>query len=150
MSRLVLIGVWVCAVTLVSAYATTSWLIRGSGAPSETALWEGLQYEKTPPINVPMIRDGKLNGYTVVQLVYTADSERLKAMPVPPGLYVADEALRALYGDDSIDLDHIQRHDLKALAASVREKVNVRMESDVVRDVLVEQINYFARDALRP
>lgn len=150
MGRLVLIGLWVCAITLTSAYATAAWLTRSGDAASDAAQWEGLQYEKTPPINVPMIRNGKLAGYTVVQLVYTADSVRLKAMPVPPGIFVADEAIRALYGDDSIDLDHIQRHDLKAFAAAVRDKVNLRLESDILRDVMVEQINYFARDALRP
>lgn len=150
MGRLVLIGMWVCAITLLSAYGTASWLTRSDDGAAEAALWEGLRYEKTQPINVPMIRDGKLNGYTVVQLVYTADSVRLKAMPVPPGLFVADEALKLLYGDDSIDLDHLQRYDLKAFAAAVREKVNVRLESDIIRDVLVEQLSYFARDAMRP
>jgi hypothetical protein len=150
MGRLILIGIWVCAITLTSAYATASWLTRGPDGAAAAAQWEGLRYEKTPPINVPMIRNGKLNGYTVVQLVYTADSTQLKAMPVPPGLFVADEALRVLYGDDSIDLDHIQRYDLKSFAATVREKVNVRLESDVIRDVLVEQLSYFTREAMRP
>ncbi len=149
MSRIVITGIWVCAVTLLSGYLTAYWLIGGGKEMMETSEWEGLQYEKTQPINVPMIREGKLNGYTVVQLVYTADSARLKEAIMPPGLLVTDETFRALYGDDNIDLDHIERYDLKELTKSVREKVNVRLNADIVQDVLVEQINYFSREALR-
>lgn len=151
MSRLLLLGLWVCVVTLLSAYGAAYWLInmRGDGGGAAEPQWEGLQFVKTEPINVPMIRAGKLMGYSVLALVFTADSTRLKAAPVPPAIYVADEAFRTVYGDDSIDLDHIQRYDLEAFANGIREKVNVRMKSDIIQDVLVDQISYFSRDAMK-
>ena len=150
MSRILLTGLWVCVVTLLSAYGAAWWLVNGSIAkPTDQPTWEGLQYVKTPPINVPMIRDGKLMGYSVMELVFTADSTRLKAAPVPPELFVTDEAFRTIYGDDSIDLDHIQRYDLKAFAGDIRQKVNVRLKSDIVQEVLVDQISYFSRDAMK-
>jgi hypothetical protein len=150
MSRILLMGLWVCVVTLLSAYSAAWWLINGSAAkPADDPAWEGLQYVKTEPINVPMIRDGKLMGYSVMELVFTADSTRLKEAPVPPELFVTDEAFRTIYGDDSIDLDHIQRYDLKAFADGLRQKVNVRLKSDIVQEVLVDQISYFSRDAIK-
>ncbi len=150
MSRILLLGLWVCVVTLLSAYGAAWWLVNGSVAkPTTEPTWEGLQYVKTEPINVPMIRAGKLMGYSVLELVFTADSTRLKEAPVPPELFVTDEAFRTIYGDDSIDLDHIQRYDLKAFADGIRQRVNVRMKSDIVQEVLVDQIGYFSRDAMK-
>jgi len=150
MRRILLMGLWVCVVTLLSAYSAAWWLVDGSVAkPTDEPTWEGLQYVKTAPINVPMIRDGKLMGYSVLALVFTADSTRLKEAPVPPELFVTDEAFRTIYGDDSVDLDHIQRYDLKAFAEGIRQKVNVRLKSDIVQEVLVDQISYFSRDAMK-
>ncbi|WP_026790448.1 hypothetical protein [Pleomorphomonas oryzae] len=150
MSRILLTGLWVCVVTLLSAYGAAWWLVNGSLAkPTDEPTWEGLQYVKTEPINVPMIRNGKLMGYSVLNLVFTADSTRLKEAPVPPQLFVTDEAFRTIYGDDSVDLDHIQRYDLKAFADGIRQKVNVRLKSDIVQEVLVDQISYFSRDAMK-
>lgn len=150
MSRIFLIGLWVCVVTLLSAYGAAWWLVNGGVAnPDADPTWEGLQYVKTEPINVPMIRDGKLMGYSVLELVFTADSTRLKEAPVPPDLFVTDEAFRTIYGDDSIDLDHIQRYDLKAFADGIRQRVNVRLKSDTLQEVLVDQISYFSRDAMK-
>jgi len=150
MSRIFLTGLWVCVVTLLSAYGAAWWLVNGSVAkPTGEPTWEGLQYVKTEPINVPMIRDGKLMGYSVLELVFTADSTRLKEAPVPPELFVTDEAFRTIYGDDSVDLDHIQRYDLKAFADGIRQRVNVRLKSDIVQEVLVDQIGYFSRDAMK-
>ena len=134
----------------MSAYSAAWWLVNGGLAKSVSEpTWEGLQYVKTEPINVPMIRGGKLMGYSVLELVFTADSTRLKEAPVPPELFVTDEAFRKIYGDDSVDLDHIQRYDLKAFAGDIRQKVNVRLKSDIVQEVLVDQISYFSRDALK-
>ncbi len=150
MSRIILTGLWVCVVTLLSAYGAAWWLVNGSLAkPAAEPTWEGLQYVKTAPINIPMIRNGKLMGYSVLQLVFTADSTRLKEVPVPPELFITDEAFRTIYGDDSVDLDHIQRYDLKAFADGIRQRVNVRLKSDIVQEVLVDQINYFSRDAMK-
>lgn len=151
MRRMLLLGLWVCAVTLLSAYGAAYWLInmRGGAASEAEPKWEGLQYVKTEPINVPMIRAGKLMGYSVLALVFTADSTRLKDAPVPPAIFIADEAFRTIYGDESIDLDHIQRYDLKAFAEGLRQRVNVRMKTDIVQDVLVDQISYFSRDAMK-
>jgi hypothetical protein len=147
--RLFITGVWVCAVMLVSGYATAYWTI-GRDTIMQGAQWAGLQYEQIAPISVPMIRDGNLNGYTVIKLVYTADSETLRQQPVPPGLMVADEAYRTIYAADNIDLDHLDRYDLGEFSKAVRQNVNTRLKADIVQDILVEQISFFSREQTTP
>ena len=67
-------------------------------APKQDTL-EGLVYEKTKVINVPMIAEGSVQGYIVAQLVFTADAKVLRQLPVPPEAFVVDEAFRSIYGD---------------------------------------------------
>ena len=143
-----LTGIWVCAVMAVTGDLTSYWVI-GRETILQGAEWAGLQYERTEPISIPMIRDGKLNGYTVIKLVFTADSETLRQQPVPPGLMVADETYRTIYAADNMDLDHLDRYDLKEFSQTVRENVNTRLKADIIQDVLVEQISFFSREDLR-
>ena len=36
---------------------------------------EGLQYQKLAPINIPMVAEGKVQGYVIAVLVFTADAK---------------------------------------------------------------------------
>ena len=110
---------------------------------------EGLVYEKTKVINVPMIAEGSVQGYIVAQLVFTADAKVLRQLPVPPEAFVVDEAFRSIYGDQKLDFKNLARYDLAQFAQTVRERVNKRLQAVVLQDVLVQDFNYVSKDQLR-
>lgn len=144
MIRLIVSCGWICAVTVLSVTAIVSWRL-GESEPTNTHKGqESLERKKTQPINVPMIANGKIEGYVVAQFVYLADTQSLKQLPVPPDVFVADEAFRTLYST-SVDFRHLDKYDLGALAKTIVAKVNQRLGADIVRDVLVEQFIYVPR-----
>lgn len=143
MIRLIVSCGWICAVTALSI-TVVFWLRLGAPGTTTDKPAESLEHKKTQAINVPMIANGKIEGYVVAQFVYLADAHSLKQLAVPPDVFVADEAFRTLYST-SVDFRHLDKYDLGALARTLVAKVNQRLGADIVKDVLVEQFIYVPR-----
>jgi hypothetical protein len=149
MVKAILCAIWVCAVTLGSTFVAGYWMATHSGAAAHEEEGSGLDYKKTRSIDVPMIADGALQGYVVAQFVFTSDAKLEKTLPVPPEMFLLDEAFRALYSDDKLDFKHLEKYDLTALTKRLAERVNQRVQANVVKDVLVQEFNYVSRNDMR-
>ena len=147
--KILITGLWICAVTIASCYAAVTFG-RGIFSAKKTEPYlEGLPYQKLPPINIPMIADGKVQGYVVAVLVFTADAKLMHTLPVPPSPFVVDEAFRQIYADPALDFRKLAKYDITKRLAEVRAKVNERLGGDVVKDVLVDEINFVAKREVR-
>jgi hypothetical protein len=149
MIRLLIAGVWACIVTVSASFAISYWKEGQAASSPKQDYLEGLVYEKTKVINVPMIADGSVQGYIVAQLVFTADGKVLRQLPVPPEAFVVDEAFRSIYGDQKLDFKNLARYDLAVFAQTVKQRVNKRLQNDVLQDVLVQDFNYVSTDQIR-
>jgi hypothetical protein len=139
--KLLLGGIWVCAVTSASVYFV-SWNAGGAAAPSEEAYLQGIDYVKTRAITVPRISDGKIQGYVIARFVFTVDAQALRQLAVPPEVFVVDEAFRAIYGDEKLDFEDLEKVDLSNLTRLITERVNERVQPGLVQETLVEQFDY--------
>jgi hypothetical protein len=149
MIKLLITGIWVCIVTVGASLGVSYWNESRAALPPAPEYAEGLVYEKTKVFNVPMIADGGVQGYIVAQLVFTAEAKVLRQLPVPPESFVIDEAFRSIYGDPKLDFKNLARYDLALFTQTVRERVNKRLQVDVLRDVLVQDFNYVSKDQIR-
>lgn len=147
MKKLLLGGIWVCAVTSASVYFA-SWNAGGATVASEGAYLQGIDYVKTRQITVPRISDGKIQGYVIARFVFTVDAQTAHKLAVPPEIFVVDEAFRAIYGDEKLDFDSLERVDLSGLTAQIVTDVNARVQPDLVKEILVEQFDYVPYDSL--
>lgn len=148
MMKLLMIGVWACLVTVGTSLGFSYWKETAAALPSQEQP-EGLVYEKTKIINVPMIADGSVQGYIVAELVFTADARVLRQLPVPPGPFVIDEAFRSIYGDEKLDFKNLGRYDLAKFAQTIRAQVNRRLQTEALQEVLVQDFNYVSKDQIR-
>ena len=147
-TRLLVLGAWVCGVTLLSGHIALTW--RAETPPAaETPFFEGLEYEETALIHVPIIANGEVQGYVAAQFVFTADAHTLRQMTVKPHAYVRDEALRAIYSNSKVDFSRLERVDIDALLKTVKTGVNTRLGGELVKDVLVKEFNFVRKDQLR-
>ena len=147
-AQLLVLGAWVCGVTLVSGHMALTW--RAETPPAaETPFFEGLEYEETALIHVPIIANGDVQGYVAAQFVFTADARTLRQMTVKPHAYVRDGALRAIYSNGKVDFSRLERVDIDALLKTVKTGVNARLGGELVKDMLVKEFNYVRKDQLR-
>src|SRR5262245_32437732 len=98
MIRPILTGVWVCAVTMGSAYLGAAW--QRPAAPVAEKHDHGqsadLTLVRTRMISVPVVADGGIRGYVVAQFAFTAAAQLMKRMSVKPDMYVLDEAFQLI------------------------------------------------------
>ena len=147
--RLLLAGVWACAVTVGASLGLSYWKDGRAASAARQEYSEGVVSEKTRVINVPMIAEGGFQGYIIAQIAFTADATALRQSAVPPETYVVDEAFRNIYADEKLDFRNLARYDLGQLTRTVRERVNKRLQAEVVQDVLVQDFNYVSKDQIR-
>jgi hypothetical protein len=153
MLKVLITGVWASLVALGASYAAVSWQSGASASPagpSATAPMDGLESHKVDPLTVPMIRDGKVAGYVVAKLSFTADTKDLRTMSVDPQTFVTDEAFREIYSNGQVDFSRMEKYDLTRLTDAIKANVNQRLGTSLVHDILVLEINYIDRASLKP
>lgn len=148
MIKNVIAGFWVCAVTLGSCYVAVTWVI-GKAPAEEQPHYEGLQYKKLPPLNIPIIAEGAVQGYVVANFVFTADSKTLREISVPPEAFIQDEVFRYVYSDDTLDFKRLSRYNVNGMISNVRERINKRLGAEIVKEILVENFNFVNKEDIR-
>jgi len=143
--KLLLVGLWVTLVALGSAYGVSLY------APAPVTEGKSvaavvLQTQTTRVINVPVVADGLVRGFVAVQFVFTMDANALKALQVPPEVYLLDDAFRAIYSDNSLDPRHVERYDLQKLTSRLVQNTNERLGVPLIKDVLIENFSYIDED----
>ncbi|GAA0770973.1 hypothetical protein E1180_11960 [Roseibium denhamense] len=147
MMKVLIAGLWMSLAMAASAYGTVQLIAADKrGGDSDEPNFVGLEYETVNPVNVPILSEGNLQGYVVVKMVFTADSDTLRRLPVPPHPFLVDEAFRLLYSDETLDFRNLERYDLDGLTEHLKTAANKRLGRQVVEDVLVEEFNYFDKE----
>lgn len=150
MVKLIVIGLWVCAVTLGAAYAAVMYQADSTAASKSEEFFGGLDYVKTEPMSVPMVTGGEIKGYVIAQFVFTVDGDILRKMSVPPTVFLVDEAYRTIYaGEHQFDFKKVDKRKLDELTKEIASKVNARFKIDLVKDVLLERFDYVAKGEVR-
>ena len=139
-----LVGLWVLAVALGGAYAAAT--LGGAKPAAAVAEKPTLTLEKTRVLNVPIISGGAVRGFIVAQFNYTVDAAQAKSLPVTPEAFLLDEAFRALYTDDHLDFQHLDKYDVNGLLTRLAAATNRRLGVAVVHDVLIQDFTFISRE----
>jgi hypothetical protein len=140
MIRLFATCIWICIVTVGAGYGAATWKLRTAAAAAAPHV-EKLQYHKTRILNVPMIANGAVQGYVVVQLGYT-ETKKAASLPVPPDAFLLDEAFRLIYSDPTLDFRHLEKYNIAKFTHELVKRVNRRLNEDAIKEILVEEINF--------
>jgi hypothetical protein len=150
MIKLIMAGIWVCAVTLAASYFALSWTEdKVASNAKEVTYFGGLEHVRPASISVPIIKEGVVEGYAVAQFAFTAPADVLMKMTVPAKVIFVDEAFKAIYANTSFDFLNNSKRDLNALLKTIAENVNARVEQGLVVEVLVESLNFVSKDQVR-
>ena len=149
MLRYLFIGVWAILVAIGGVYGGLIWSSNNAQTAKEDEFFPGLDYVKTAPITVPIVRDNQVQGYVLAQLVYTVDAHQKNSLPVPLDVFLLDEAFRTIYGSTTINFEKLEKYDLTEFTGGILKNVNSRFKSKLVHDVLIEQLSFITMDMVR-
>jgi len=149
MIRYLFIGVWAILVAIGGVYGGLIWSSNNAHTAKEDEFFPGLDYVKTAPITVPIVRDNQVQGYVLAQLVYTVDAHQKNSLPIPLDVFLLDEAFRTIYGSTTINFEKLEKYDLTEFTGGILKNVNSRFKSKLVHDVLIEQLSFITMDMVR-
>ena len=149
MLKLVVLGIWVIAVTAAATFGSVhlrSLSSSGSASEAEDLGAEELKAEMT---SVPMIRGGEIIGYLIIQLSFQADRRMLAEKKLEPLPYVNDAAFRAIFASTDTDFRRLRGSDLDRLTVAIAKEANTRIGGELVRQVLIQQLNFVPKEDIR-
>lgn len=149
MLKLVAIGVWVILVTAGATFGSV-FLARQAGTESAAAEPDlGVEELKSEMTSVPIMRNGEVIGYLILQLSFAADRRLLEERKLDPLPFMVDAAFRVIFGSTDIDFRRLRAKELEELTAAIASEANKRIGSDLVRHVLLQQLNFVRREDIR-
>ncbi|HEV7307465.1 hypothetical protein [Ensifer sp.] len=149
MLKLILTGVWVCAVTLGSVYYSMQSASAPAVSDGEAARRASEQYVPGEMITIPVIRDGGVQGYFLTKLSFSATKEGISNLRAPLRQTVTDELYDLLVGAKMIDVADTGTFDLPSFKATIKDGLNKKLGGEVITEVLVEQLEYLTKDDVK-
>lgn len=147
MIKFVAAALWLCAVTVGTVFYSFSQASQQAGqADGAPPYFGGLDYVKADMISVPYIRDAKVDGYVLAQLVYTAKPAELNKLGIPIQNLLLDQVYSYIYSNPDFDMT---RFDLEGFKTGLRDSINKRVGSELIHEILVEQIDYIPKSDIR-
>lgn len=147
MMKFISAGLWAMMMSLGGAYAGYHYATRPPPPASET--YAQINHFRTEMTGVPILQGGKVTGYVVFQMVIEADVTKMADPKMDPQPYFMDAAFRAIFENSDRGFSDIRPRDLDKLSDDVVRIANERMGQGVVRDALIEQLNFIRRDEIR-
>lgn len=149
MMRVLIIGAWVCLVALGSSYGTAYWAAGASQAKPDEPYLAGLEYRRLPAVTVPMVIDGSVKGYVIAKLVFTADAAALRKLPLDPAIFAVNATFTEIYVNGRVEGGKVSKYNLPEMLGRIKSTINTVLNGDVVRDVLVDSLNYIDKTDMR-
>jgi hypothetical protein len=142
MIKTIFVAIWCCLVLVGASFGASYVMKMKATREADKSEAAGFETRKSRELSVPIIRDGAVKGYVVVQLNYVVDLAAAKNLPAPPEPYVDDETFQYIYGDDKIDFAHLDRLDLAKMTDTLIQRVNTRLRANVITDMGVIECNF--------
>lgn len=150
MWKIVAVGVWMALVTAASAYLAPMLLAQAAeGSAAQEPADLGVEELRTDMTSVPMIRDGEILGYVIMQLSFAADRGELQRLKLEPQPYLVDAAFRTVFANAAVDFRRMRPSDVEAITRGIAEEANRRLGGKLVRNVLIQQLNFVKKEDIR-
>ena len=148
MFKIIGVGIWIILVTAGATLASVYWgpSSAENGSEATDAGVEELASEMT---SIPVMRNGDISGYIILQLSFAADKALLGEKKLDPMPFLRDAAFRVLFTSTDIDFRHIRKDQLDRLTAEVAREANARIGADLVRHVLLQQFKFVKKEDIR-
>ncbi len=146
MIKMLALALWVSAITAFAGAAASHWQglpFTARSAESAPPLYE---YRKTRVINVPVVADGALLGYVIVQFLYGVNVKTVEKLNIAPEAFIMDYAFRTLYGDPSLDFRRLDKYDITGLTVRLKNMLNQKLGEGLIEEILIQDFSYMPND----
>lgn len=148
MIKVVLAGIWVCAITLAAVYFSVQMATKPP-VDEAAAKKAALELVKGESITVPLLSEGKVKGYFIGRVSFMMDKQKIQGVELPMTEYMTDEMFSTLVGNSMINIADPKAFKLDEFKKMVKEDLNKRLGDEYIAEVLVEQLDYLSKEDIR-
>ncbi len=149
MLKLLVTGLWVCIVTLGAVYLAAQASVPSQPVDDEAARKEAMQLVRGEALTIPVISNGMITGYFLGRFSFMMDKEMIRGVDLPVTEVATDQLFTLLVGEKMIDLGKPGNFDLDTFKARIRDGLNDNLGDGMVSEVLVEQLDFISKEAIR-
>ncbi len=151
MIKFVVAALWISLATTGALLFSFQSAQQPESAPeeAEATAFKGLDYVKTPVISVPIFDKGKVYGYFLSRLVFTAEAKRLAELKLPADALLADAVYTYLFANPQIDFTKRESLDFDVFREELRSAVNGKLGEEFIREVLIEQVDFLPKQDIQ-
>jgi hypothetical protein len=144
---MLLLGLVVVIATLGGSYAAMQFP-RGTPSKTEDAT-EKAEVVKLDPVSVPVVREGKIQGYVIGRFAFSAPASAVRKDKDVLSLYVNEAIFRSVYEEEGLDFTALKIVEVDKLIGRMVTKANARLGQSTIVQIFVESMNFLAHDAVR-
>ncbi|MBB4010199.1 flagellar basal body-associated FliL family protein [Allorhizobium taibaishanense] len=147
MVKIVLAGVWACIVALVAVYFSVK--LATAPPPVEESKAPPTEVVRGESITVPFLDNGAVKGYFIGRFSFMVDKQKAEGLQMPMTALTTDELFTLLVGNRMVDLSKSTKLDVEGFKQAIKTGINKRLGTDVINDVLIEQLDFLGKDDIR-
>lgn len=151
MFKTLLVGIWGVLMAFAGMYLHMH-LKQSAAASAEAAAKENqpkIEQATTELTGVPVLVEGRVQGYLVFRLDSTFDRAKLPSAEMNINPYLTDAAFRASYDFASKGSMKVRRQDVEGITSAIQAMVDDKLGKGVVLAVNLEQFNFIRSDEVR-
>lgn len=148
MLKLAAVGVWVILVTAGATYGSV-YFSNTQEDVGKAEADQGFEQLKSEIMSIPVMRNGDVTGYLIFQLSFAADQRMLEEKKLDPMPFMMDASFRAVFANSEVNYWRLRSEDIETLTTDIANKANERMGSELVRHVLLQQLNFVKKEDIR-
>ncbi|MEV4608105.1 hypothetical protein MRBLMR1_003139 [Neorhizobium sp. LMR1-1-1.1] len=143
MIKIVLIGVWVCIISLGGVYAAVTLSAKSGVEVAKPVIPPA--YVAGETLSIPVVTEGAVTGYFLTKVSVMIDQEKAANTHIPIAPYITDELYTVLVGNKMIDLPKVRDLNVEGLRAKIKDDLNARAGDALVTAVIFEQLDYLSK-----
>jgi hypothetical protein len=149
MIKYLMLGIWIVALALGSAYGTIVMTGSGDGGDKTAEAQLPPEQVRTKRLSVPIIGDGKVKGYVLAQFIFNINAQASKDMAIRPDIFLVDEAFKVIFSGEAINFSVLEKPDGAKLTEAIKKNINARFGENFLQDVLVQELNFVPQERFR-
>jgi len=148
MIKFIIMGVWVLLVTLGGLFIGRTMTNDNSIQSVDIEKKSAQEQANTDMISVPVMVEGEVKGYLLVQLTFVMDENIKSGLDSPIAPFVHDAIFAEFFGAYT-DKHQIEKVRFEPSRERIIENVNQRFGAGIIKDLLVQQFNFVTVEKIR-
>lgn len=140
MIKLLALGLAAVGATLLGSYAAA--MLASPGSPAAAPEPEAIEVVKLDPVSVPVIRQGKVQGYVIARAAIMATAAEVKKHKPALVIYAGEAIFQAIYEEEAFDFAAMKPAKISALGDRIAMLANQRLGRAAIRQLAVESLNF--------